>query len=111
MQQICKCGAVREAQRCKACRTYQQYKSNANFSGREFALTRLQFETLRCQPCAYCGGRGFGLDRIDSGRGYTVENCAPCCSWCNIMKRHYSLDEFKNHIRAIAIHLQLLGGS
>ena len=35
-----------------------------------------------------------GIDRIDSSKGYTVENSVPCCKYCNTAKNTMSVDEF-----------------
>lgn len=42
-----------------------------------------------------------GLDRIDSKRGYDVDNVVACCKICNYMKHVLSTDEFFNHIARI----------
>ncbi len=42
-----------------------------------------------------------GIDRIDSSRGYELDNCAPCCAKCNKMKLHYEVDDFLDHVKRI----------
>jgi len=42
-----------------------------------------------------------GIDRIDSSKGYSIENCRTCCSLCNNMKWNQPLDVFMDHIRKI----------
>jgi hypothetical protein len=42
-----------------------------------------------------------GIDRIDSNKGYFVENCVPCCSDCNIAKMEKSIEDFILHCRKI----------
>jgi len=102
---------------------YTVYKSNARNRGYDFNLTLEEFNSLITQPCHYCGqepevlnGGSLsdrrdksqpnlytnGIDRIDSTKGYTVENCVPCCSKCNLMKNTYSVDEFLNHVKKIS---------
>lgn len=97
-----------------------QYKANAGKMGREFSLSREQFKALLLGNCVYCGSppssvvkaRGKyqtdfwynGIDRVDNRLGYTAENCAPCCTKCNLMKRSWPVDEFLDHIRKIANH-------
>lgn len=51
---------------------------------------------------------GNGIDRIDNRRGYTVENCVPCCSTCNMMKKTLTEEQFLNHIKQITIFRELL---
>ena len=48
-----------------------------------------------------------GIDRIDSSKGYSVDNCVPCCAKCNYAKHDLSIDDFKNHIEKIYKHLFL----
>ena len=51
-----------------------------------------------------------GIDRIDSSKGYTKDNCVSCCTHCNYAKHEMSVKEFKNFILSVYNHLQL-GGS
>lgn len=63
---------------------------------------------LISSPCAYCGGipeEFNGLDRINSKKGYTVENVVPCCQRCNRAKNDMSIDKFINHINDIHHYL------
>jgi hypothetical protein len=41
------------------------------------------------------------LDRVDSDKGYTLDNVRPCCKLCNTMKMHHPEEEFKNKIRIL----------
>lgn len=42
-----------------------------------------------------------GIDRIDSNKNYTINNCVPCCGQCNIMKLDYSQKDFLNKCLSI----------
>lgn len=42
-----------------------------------------------------------GVDRVDSSKGYSLENCVPCCKQCNTMKMNYSQNEFFNKIKQL----------
>lgn len=42
-----------------------------------------------------------GIDRVNSNEGYSVKNCVPCCSWCNVMKSNRSVEDFYYHINKI----------
>lgn len=42
-----------------------------------------------------------GIDRIDSTKGYELDNCRPCCKQCNTLKMDYTEDEFFNKISLI----------
>ena len=80
------------------------YKTSAKHNNRVFNLTLEQFKEIVLQPCVYCGRPSTkgtqlnGIDRIDNAKGYVKGNCAPCCKWCNRMKRVYSNDEFQRHL-------------
>lgn len=73
---------------------FSYYQTNAKIKGFTFNITLNEFSKLLSQPCHYCGGEGYGLDRIDSSIGYLEGNIVPCCSMCNYMKRTYTEDEF-----------------
>jgi hypothetical protein len=75
---------------------------------RDYELTYEQGEALLLADCRYCGvSRSWGIDRIDSSKGYIEGNVAPCCGKCNKMKLNYTLDEFKSQIVKIYKHLNL----
>jgi len=39
-----------------------------------------------------------GVDRVDSGKHYSKDNCVSCCKWCNRAKQSMSVLEFKEMI-------------
>lgn len=102
---------------------YNTYKDNAETRNLPFELTFSQFKEIINKDCYYCGEppsernhlnhyKNFndlilvnGIDRIDSQKGYTLDNCVPCCSMCNRMKNNYSIDQFKNKIAQIYKYL------
>lgn len=99
---------------------YNSYRNSAKQRGFNFELTKDEFANLVSQHCSYCGipplqqhtpkkyNGGYiynGIDRIDSNIGYKSENCVPCCSRCNYMKRSYTIEDFKTHIERIYNHL------
>ena len=67
--------------------TYVQSAKTRNIS---FELTKEKFEELVCMACYYCGSFNekevIGVDRINSSKNYTSDNCVPCCKICNFMK-------------------------
>lgn len=73
---------------------YATYKRNARVYNRQFSLTLKQFNDIISEPCFYCGGEGFGIDRIDSNKWYFQENCLSCCSMCNRMKSDFNIKQF-----------------
>jgi hypothetical protein len=109
-------------------RMYKRYKTMDEVRHQEFGLTKEEFRTLTQQPCAYCGEepnhlygkssrppkkyielyKSNGLDRIDSSKGHTIDNCVPCCFRCNRMKSDLSKEQFLTHIRKI---INYYGGS
>lgn len=95
---------------------FLQYKSRSIKRFGDFELTKKQFETLIYQNCSYCdsppemrymkrsayGTIPFnGIDRIDSAKCYSLENCVTCCKICNMMKMDLSLPLFLDHIKKI----------
>ena len=82
-------------------------KSTALKRKLEWKLDQITVFKMIQQPCFYCGATvefpktRNGLDRIDSSKGYILENVVPCCYPCNIAKHEMSLSEFKSHILKI----------
>lgn len=99
---------------------FVDYRGRAKRTGKDFQLTREQFENIATKPCTYCGSslenimlpdseRGkfhyTGIDRVDSSKGYISENCVPCCRRCNLAKRNYELGEFKDWVARVYHHM------
>ncbi len=102
------------------------YKNGARRGNREWHLTNQSFREMVTSPCFYCqsslenkitSGKQVtpearewstfiytGIDRMDSRKGYSVDNCVPCCSTCNFMKRHLEISEFYKILRRIIKH-------
>ena len=72
---------------------YHVLKFSARKRGHRVLLSFEDFCRLRQLPCAYGGGVRpavrIGIDRKDSQIGYTLNNCVPCCSRHNEIKRHF----------------------
>lgn len=100
-----------------------EYKSNARNRGIDFDLSFEEFNSLISSPCHYCGTEPSvlngghmanrrhkdqpnlytnGIDRIDSSKEYSVENCVPCCKKCNMMKNVYSMTDFIDQVHKIS---------
>lgn len=94
------------------------YKSRALKSGLEFEIDVEAFRSLTQEYCHYCGSppnntmkrktgkhvsvlKYNGLDRIDSTRGYTLENVVPCCGICNHAKHTMSYHDFTNWLTTV----------
>ena len=74
-------------------RRYGKSKSSAKERSLPFDLTLDQYlELVNDETFCYygCGsqlsGSGIGLDRLDSHKGYTIDNVVPCCGICNVVK-------------------------
>lgn len=93
------------------------YKYGAKEKKREWSLSFEQFTEIIRQPCYLCGkisipsGHSNGIDRYDSGIGYTIQNCRPCCGNCNYMKFDSLYDTFiskllqiyeNNHVKELS---------
>lgn len=87
-------------------RKYTRYIQNARSRGLAFDVTLDEFIALVSSECAYCGVpsdvTALGIDRKDSGKGYTPGNSVPCCTTCNYMKGRLSPEQFVRHVRRIA---------
>lgn len=84
------------------------YKRSAKQRDIPWFLTKDEFASFWKKPCYYCGDliSTIGLDRIDSSKGYTLQNIVPCCSQCNTIKLDYSQEEFITKIKKIWEHTQ-----
>lgn len=87
------------------------YQRHSRLVGRDFALTVEQCYALFEGFCAYCGveprtqyaassalTKPFfynGIDRLDSSRGYTIENVVSCCKTCNFAKSNSTIEEWE----------------
>jgi len=85
-----------------------RYKYSAKRRGIPWELTERQFRVLTSLPCHYTGelpsnrsvaqsGEVYiysGVDRVDNEKGYTLENCVPCCGAINVMKNSMTKEEF-----------------
>ena len=100
---------------------YGTYRHSAKKRGFEFSLTKDEFKSIVSKPCQYCGQQpsnfhqaancngsfvGNGVDRVDSSKGYLMENCVACCEVCNKMKLDYPVGTFLAHVEKILCHLR-----
>jgi hypothetical protein len=92
-------------------RLYQCQIYGAKKRGIEFNLTLDEFRTITSKNCFYCGVKpkqehlvvrknyrapyiSNGIDRVDSSKGYILENVVPCCTFCNTIKSKLSQEQF-----------------
>lgn len=82
-----------------------------------FELNPNDVKTISRQNCFYCGiephqiikarnnfGSDFiynGIDRVDNTKGYTINNCVPCCKKCNQAKMNLPVEQFKSLVISI----------
>ena len=89
------------------------YRRGAKERGLAFELTKDQVREIIEQDCYYCGQSPItrytaigcageyawnGIDRVDNTKGYTPDNCVPCCKLCNFGKRDLTFDQFAKWI-------------
>ena len=101
---------------------FRGYRTGALSRGHVFELTLKEVEKLLYSDCAYCGDSPSdikyfntknngkdqthfiltnGIDRVDNTKGYTLENCVPCCKMCNQLKSNHTLEAFFEKISKI----------
>lgn len=94
---------------------YNAYKKSALRRNYSFELSKEEFENIATKPCIYCGDnmthiyrrnrlssfRYTGVDRFDNTKGYTIENCVPCCKICNRLKSNMTIDEFEQRLTKV----------
>jgi len=108
---------------------FSNYKKTAQYTKREFSITKEQFKQLTSSNCTYCNSppknvrishskasaeaikheKYFynGLDRVNNNIGYIIENVVPCCTTCNLFKHNLELEEFLEHAKKITEYNQL----
>jgi hypothetical protein len=83
---------------------YSNYKSRSKEKNKEYELTKNEFNKIVKQNCYLCGGnnsKGIGIDRFNNDIGYVLENCKPCCSYCNFMKKNIDYNDFLKQVKNI----------
>lgn len=100
---------------------YSEYQNNSLTRGFSFDLNFIEFNNLIIRDCHYCGEKPVeiskrwkqrmyktqpilninGIDRVNSLKGYSIDNCVSCCTKCNLMKNIFSKDDFINHVNKI----------
>ena len=92
--------------------TYQRRAINKNI---KFEISKEEFKDMTQKVCFYCGSLPRnkcskspngdytynGLDRLDSSKGYTLDNIVPCCIKCNEAKMDLSVPDFYNWIKSV----------
>lgn len=90
------------------------WKKRAQMREIPFDLTLEQLESMP-MVCHYTGNalalesnqwNTISLDRLDSSKGYTINNVVYCCSFVNLMKHTLSYDAFIKSCETIVNHYQ-----
>lgn len=85
----------RECSICCPAGAFQKYIRDAKRREIPFELTLEQFTALVQGNCHYCTRKtACGIDRRDNSKGYSLENCVPCCRRCNDAKHTTSESDF-----------------
>ena len=85
---------------------FRSLRGSATARNYSVQITYAQFCEIITMPCIYCGEneKRIGIDRVDNTKGYTIENSAPCCTPCNMMKKAMLVEQFTAHIKKIYNH-------
>ena len=88
---------------------YISYKTGANQRNISFDLSREEFVKFIDKDCHYCGKpvNFVGIDRINSLKGYSIDNTVSCCTHCNIIKLDVPYNTFLRKIIDIYNNLNL----
>lgn len=83
-----------------------QMKRNAETRNLTWGLPDDVALQLVTTACVYCGFLDLtktvnSIDRLDSAKNYTIDNCVACCVHCNMMKGCYDPTTFVERCRKI----------
>jgi hypothetical protein len=97
--EIVNCSSTDVTKCAKQKKIYLKWKKTC---GHDVDISDVQFSTLLCNLCTYCGvPNANGIDRINSSGHYTNDNVVSCCMICNKMKNNLPLDLFLDHVKKI----------
>lgn len=122
----CKAGNVRDSGVAAQRAHFTHYRATSKRRKISFDLTQKEFISITTKACHYCGlewssdycyrkrkngtqkyqgvYRYNGIDRIDSEKGYCVENCVPSCKSCNYAKAQMTVQEFRAWVARVYQH-------
>lgn len=97
-----------------------RYQKGAESRRLEYSLSLEELTKLIFDKCFYCGtepravvGRKLfgsitinGIDRLDSSKGYTTENCRTCCYCCNQAKSDMTVNDFYAWIQQLKSYVR-----
>lgn len=88
-------------------------KQNCNYCGIQPSRIANAYNATRCKEAKSSLSRARhktgemlvnGIDRVDSKRGYSVDNCVPCCKHCNVGKLDQTKEQFLQWINRVWTH-------
>jgi hypothetical protein len=106
---------------------YNHFRNQAKQRGIDFKLSPTELVELIVKSCYYCNKEPSnifriknrkdlswiikyqGIDRIDSNKGYVLDNCRPCCKQCNVAKLDQAESDFLEHISKLYNNLKNKG--
>jgi hypothetical protein len=117
------CGCLRSLPKGQASKNLllSSYKKGSKRRKLNWELTNTEFDVLTQENCFYCGVSPLqkiqqpgaygeyiynGIDRVDNSKGYTIDNCVPCCKMCNYARRNMSFKEYIQFIIRSFKHLE-----
>lgn len=86
---------------------YAMLRGAAKQRGLELRISLEEYvEILKENKCHYCdasllGSAGHSLNRVDSDKGYLVNNVMPCCKFCNRIMSDFTKEELKTRVYKI----------
>lgn len=91
-------------------REISEHKNSANRRKIKWELSEEQTIKLISGSCYYCNYKStiIGIDRLNSSKYYTLDNCVSSCKICNIMKSTHSVEDFRNIIIHLAMSMKLI---
>lgn len=90
---------------------FESLKKSAMSRKKEVNLTYEDYLDIISLPCVYCGTltlSGGGVDRVNSKKGYNINNCVSCCYICNSLKYFLNVEVFLKQCAKVAKHLELV---
>lgn len=97
------------------CRTHRQFSIAAKYysllhvaakKNLKVSISKAQLEgLLEDALCSYCSmpllSTGYGLDRLDNKKGYSINNVITCCTDCNSLKSNLLTTEETKKVVAL----------
>lgn len=104
---------VQQEMRNNISNQYTSYKRGALNRNLDFELDLEQFESIVTKPCYFCGEftkncKINGIDRFDSMKSYTLDNCVPSCHMCNMLKNTLNEYTFLKRIEHILVFQNII---